>query len=350
MGPRKDIVIGAVARYEWAEVEPWARSLVAAGFDCVGVVIVYDRGRRGDVVVQNLESLGLHAVRMPLRGSVYNTRFEDIAHVLRTFAHSLRFAVVTDVRDVYFQADPVRWLESNLKKPFLAVSEAVRYRDEAWNRNNLQQSFPAHAERLRSKVVRNVGVLAGQAGMVADLCLAIALIAESAGVPVADQSAYNLLLDMEPYRSAVQLVASEDGFVCQGGTLGDPGRVRILRPFLLEPEPVLTTDGVRTSAGKLYPIVHQYDRVPEWNRALRSRLPSVPAVEVGDMVGSTPRNKLLHRERPGSGLPRILGDADGASILHVAHSIGVRRDSSSIQLYSPASEHSSLSEEPHARE
>ncbi|MEV6323844.1 hypothetical protein AB0M45_22010 [Nocardia sp. NPDC051787] len=350
MAPKKDLVIGAVAGYEWADVEVWARSLVASGFAGVGVVVVYDRGRRGDVVVQKLKALGLYAVRMSLRGSVYNTRFDDIAQVLRTFARSLRFAIVTDVRDVYFQTDPVLWLENHLERSFLAVGEGVRYCDEAWNRNNLQRSFPAHAERLWPKVVRNVGVLAGQAGAVADLCLAVSLIAESAGGPVADQSAYNLLLDMEPYRSAVQLVASEDGFACQGATLGDPRLLRTLRPFLVEPEPVLTAEGVRTSAGKLYPIVHQYDRVPEWNRMLRGRLRWAPAVDAGDMVGSTPDSALRQREPSGSGLARILGDADGASILHVAQSIGVPRASSSIQLYSPAPDDSSLGEESKVRE
>ncbi|WP_327114359.1 glycosyltransferase family 2 protein [Nocardia sp. NBC_01730] len=345
MGAKQDIVIGAATGYEWADIEAWATSLVASEFAGLGVVIVYDRDHRGDLVADNLESLGLHAVRMPLRGSVYNQRFEDIGYVLRKFVHSLRFAVVTDVRDVYFQADPTKWLGTHLERPFLAVSEAVRYVDEEWNRDNLQRSFPAQAERLRSKVIRNVGVLAGQADMVADLCLAISFTAESAGVPVADQSAYNLLLDMEPYRSAVQLVASEDGFACQAATLGDPGKVRALRPFLLEPEPVLAAEGVQTAGGKLYPIVHQYDRVPEWDRALRSRLRSAPVVDAREAVRNTRDNPPPQRERSASsraGVSRVPGDADGATILNVAHSFGVPRGRSSMQLYSPVSEHSSL--------
>lgn len=347
MGAKKDIVIGAATGYEWADIEVWATSLVTSEFAGLGAVIVYDRDRRGDIVAENLESLGLHAVRMPLRGSVYNQRFEDIAYVLRKLAHSLRFAVVTDVRDVYFQSDPIKWLETHLERPFLAVSEAVRYADEEWNRDNLQRSFPAQAERLRSKVVRNVGVLAGQTGTVADLCLAISLTAESAGVSVADQSAYNLLLDMEPYRSAVQLVASEDGFACQAGTVGDPGKVGALRPFLVEPEPVLAEEGVQTAAGTLYPIVHQYDRVPEWDRALRSRLQSAPVVNAREAVQNTRDNRTSQRERSASsraGLGGVPGDADGASILKVAHSFGVPRGRSSVRLYSPAFEHSSLSD------
>ncbi|MET9025782.1 hypothetical protein ABZW96_09165 [Nocardia sp. NPDC004168] len=318
MAAKKDIVIGAAAGYEWPDVEPWARSLVASGFAGVGAVIVYDRDDRGDAIAENLEALGLYAVRMPPPDSVYNGRFQDIAQVLRMFAPSLRFAVVTDVRDVYFQSDPITWLETHLRRPFLAVSEGLRYSDEKWNRDNLQRSFPAHVQRLWSKPVCNVGVLAGEAGVMADLCLAISLVAASSGVSIADQSGYNLLLDMEPYRSAMQFVPSEDGFACQAGTFADPGKIGTLRPFLLEPEPSLVGDSVRTSTGMLYPIVHQYDRVPEWRQALSSRLRSAPAPG-----GSASR----------PGLARVLGDADGSSVLGTAQRIGVPRDESSIRLY-----------------
>lgn len=225
------------------------------------------------------------------------------------------------------------------KRPFLAVSESVRYADEEWNRDNLRNSFPAYFDRLRSKAVCNVGVLAGQAGMVADLCLAVSRIAESAGVPVADQSGYNLLLDMEPYRSAVQFVASEDGFACQAGTIADPLKIEKLRPFLLEPEPKLDAGGVQTAAGKLYPIVHQYDRVPEWNQALRRRLESEPVSDALDVVRRT------HAERSAAyrpGLPYILGDSDGASILEVASTFGVPQEKSSIQLFSAIPAHTPI--------
>ncbi|WP_039796981.1 hypothetical protein [Nocardia araoensis] len=319
MAAKKDIVIAAAAGYEWPDVEPWARSLVASGFAGVGAVIVYDRDDRGDAIAENLEALGLYAVRMPPPDSVYNGRFQDIAQVLRMFAPSLRFAVVTDVRDVYFQSDPITWLETHLRRPFLAVSEGLRYSDEKWNRDNLQRSFPAHVQRLWSKPVCNVGVLAGEAGVMADLCLAISLVAASSGVSIADQSGYNLLLDMEPYRSAMQFVPSEDGFACQAGTFADPGKIGTLRPFLLEPEPSLVGESVHTATGMLYPIVHQYDRVPEWRQALSSRLRSAPAPG-----GSASR----------PGLARVLGDADGSSVLRTAQRFGVPRNESSIRLFS----------------
>ncbi|MEV6428335.1 glycosyltransferase family 2 protein [Nocardia sp. NPDC051463] len=339
---KKDIVIGAVTGYDWADIEPWATSLVTSGFAGLGVVIVYDGGRRGDIVAANLESLGLYPVRMPLRGSIYSQRFGDIAHVLRTFAHSLRFAVVVDVRDVCFQADPVKWLETHLERPFLAASESLRYSDESRSWDDLQQSFPAHAERLWAKTICDVGVLAGQAGFMADLCLALSLIVASAGVPAADQSGYNLLLDMEPYRSTAQIVGSENGFTCSAGSAADPGKIETVRPFHLGSEPMLTAEGIQTAAGELYPIVHRYDRVPAWDQALRSRLESVSVREALAAVENAQRERFAAQP----GLARVLGDADGASIQHTARMVGVPRESSSIQLYSPMPGHSSPEDGP----
>ncbi len=272
MSEKVDIVIGAVHGYGWENVAVWARSLVKSGFRGVGVVIVYGGGERTEGAVQYLRSLDIRVVRMPLRGSVYNLRFEDISYVLRELLSDLRYAIVTDVRDVCFQSDPTIWLEANLEKRFVASSEGIRYADEEWNRTNLAESFPRHVDRLSPKTVYNVGVLAGEADMVADICLAISLVAKSSAADPADQSAYNLLLDMEPYRSAVQLAASEDGFACQSKTIGS----QVLRPILQEPQPVFDAEGVKTASGRLYPIVHQYDTIPDWHTALWDRACAVP--------------------------------------------------------------------------
>lgn len=272
MSNKVDIVIGVVRGYGWDQVDVWARSLVNCGFAGVGVVIVYDGGEMTESVVRNLRRLDIRVVRMPSRGNVYHVRFEDISTVLRKLLPELRYAIVTDVRDVYFQSDPSLWLESNLNKPLLAVSEAVRYADEEWNRENMRLSFPRQADRLMSKTVCNAGVLAGAAEAMADICLAVSLVSESSPASQADQAAYNLLLDMEPYRSTVQIAASEDGFTCQGGTLGSA----TLRPILLEPVPILDVEGVKTAGGKLYPIVHQYDRVPDWQALLQAKAYEVP--------------------------------------------------------------------------
>ena len=268
---KKDLVIGAVGGYQWEQIDVWALSLVKSGFTGIGAVIVYDNNK---TVIDNLRSIGFQVIEMPLRGTVFNQRFYDFNEVMQGSIHDLRYAIVTDVRDVYFQTDPTLWLEKNLKKgrSFVAVSEGIKFKDEAWNAGNVQNGYPALAHRVMDKCVYNVGVLAGEAAAVSDLCLSIGAMAKSSGFQVADQSGYNLLLDMEPYKRVAQIVHSEEGFACQAGTFADPNKIAGFRPNLLEPEPVLTPEGVTTAGGLLYPIVHQYDRVPAWNQQLRTAL------------------------------------------------------------------------------
>lgn len=269
---KKDIVLAAAGGYSWEQIDVWALSLVKSGFTGIGAVLIYDDGQgKNDQVISNLKSIGFQVITLPLRGSVFNQRFYDFHEIL---GEDLRYAIVTDIRDVYFQADPTIWLEANLKKgkQFVAVSEGIKFKDESWNAGNVNSGYPSLASRVMDKCVYNVGVLAGEAKAVADLCLAVGMVAKSSGFNVADQSGYNLLLDMEPYTKAAQICASEDGFACQAGTFADPSKIDRFRPFLMEPEPVLDGEDVKTVGGLIYPVVHQYDRVPAWNQALRNKL------------------------------------------------------------------------------
>jgi len=264
LAKKQDLVLGAVGGLGWDQIEVWAYSLVNCGFKGMGAMVVYDDNQQ---VIDNLRGMGFQVMRGSLSGSIMVQRFVDFHDVIRTALDDIRYVVVADVRDVYFQSDPMAWLERNLTRPFLAVSEAITHRDERWNRGNVEASFPFAAERLMDRCVYCAGVMAGEAAAIADLMLAIGLVSRSSPVPTADQAAYNLLLDLEPYRGACQFTRSEDGFACQVETLANPARYDEFGPHLLEPRPVFGPDGMRTAGGKLYPIVHQYDRVPEYHRA-----------------------------------------------------------------------------------
>jgi len=267
---KQDLVLGAVGGLGWDQVEIWARSLASCGFKGIGAMIVYDED--DNEVAGNLRAMGFQVIRAPLTGPMMIQRFEDFHNVIAAAADQLRYVVVADVRDVYFQSDPMAWLERNLTRPFLAVSEGIAHRHEQWNHANVQHSFPFAEARLMDRCVYCAGVMAGEARPLADLLLAVGLVARSSGFRTADQAAYNLLLDLEPYRSVCQFTRSEDGFACQVATLADPARRLLLEPHLLEPAPVFGPDGMRTAGGDLYAIVHQYDRTPEYHAAYRRML------------------------------------------------------------------------------
>jgi hypothetical protein len=40
---------------------------------------------------------------------------------------------------------------------------------------------------------------------------------------------------------------------------------------LLEPSPIMDGDIVKTSTGIPFAMVHQYDRIPEWNRIITKK-------------------------------------------------------------------------------
>ena len=266
---KSDLVLGAVGGYKWEQIQVWALSLLASGFSGVGGIIVYDDNKD---VIEKMTGLGFQVIRMPLKGSVFNQRFYDFATVIND---EFRYVVVTDVRDVYFQKNPIEWLEENLEEgDFVATSEGLQYKNESWNADNLMAGFPDMYKRLKEKCVYNVGVLAGEAQAVSDLCFAIGSMAKSASFGVADQSGFNILLDLEPYKSHTHFVNSEDGFACQAGTFADPTKIDRFRQYLLEPEPKMDEEGIKTNGGKLYHIIHQYDRVPEWEAAIRKTLQS----------------------------------------------------------------------------
>jgi len=128
---QRDLVLGAVGGLQWDDVQVWALSLMTSGYRGARAMIVYDDD---PVMARNLTNVGFRVVRLPMQTTVYNQRFYDFHHLLARAGSDFRYAVVCDARDIYFQADPMEWLEANLTRPLYAVSEGIRFRDEEWNR------------------------------------------------------------------------------------------------------------------------------------------------------------------------------------------------------------------------
>lgn len=253
----RNLIMAAASGLGWDQISVWALSVKTVHQGGPVVVILYEPNPD---LQKRLQDLGFAVVIMKTEGSIYNKRFEDFAKVINQNDGLFDRVVITDIRDVYFQADPFKWMDAHLKKPFVAVTEGIAYRNENWNLINLVQGFPDYADRLMNRIVQNVGILAGDARTVADVCLAISFMTKASGFRVSDQSGYNMLLSMEPYRSAAQWVSSEDGFCCQVGTFADPAKIETFRPHLVEPEPQVVDGFICTAAATPYALVHQYDR------------------------------------------------------------------------------------------
>lgn len=277
----KDLIIGYASGYTFDQLKPWVNSIKASGF--TGDISLLSNSLDKETS-EKLASLGV-SVR------IYNTGPGIIApHVIRFFYlwetlrgvnaadSSYDKVLVTDTRDVVFQKNPSEYLKTKNTVDLISTSEGLAYKDEAWNKGNLYQSFgPYFYDLLKDEVVQNVGVFAGTPLIMEGLMLFIYQLSLNRPIPVVDQAVFNLIMNTEPYYSG-HLLAEEE-FCCNLGTTllaaesgaGDIGLEWMKNPKAKEEylaayklgQPKIKDGKVLTSAGKEYFILHQWDRVPE---------------------------------------------------------------------------------------
>ena len=82
-------------------------------------------------------------------------------------------------------------------------------------------------------------------------------------IQICDQAVFNVLIGTQPFKD---ICYPCDDWACEAGTVADPTKIDKFRPNLLCYEPVFEDGIVYTQNKTVFPIVHQYDRVPEWKK------------------------------------------------------------------------------------
>lgn len=261
---KKNLIIGAFSGYNYNQLKPWSESILELGIDADKVMIVGDTDQ---ATLDLLKEKSFTVVRYePDRNMPpHITRWIHVYDYLKKHEGVYEYAVMTDLKDVYFQGNPFDWMKKNLgDKKIVAGSECLLYKDEAWGNQNLMDSFgPYLYEQFKDCEIFNVGVLGGNPEYLRDLFLHNFLLALRKPSAL-DQGTFNLLMHTHPYKDIVLFAKQKDGWACQAGTVADPAKMKDFRPYLLESEPIYKDNIVYTSNGEPFVIVHQYDRVPEW--------------------------------------------------------------------------------------
>jgi len=278
MSQRKDAIIGAITNYDVPHVMLYVTSLLQSGFEGDKFMVCYDVGYN---VVEYLERVGFKVFTFdnmqekrryeyqnkPANFHVNVHRFYDMWRILTTLpSEQYRYLISTDVGDVIFQSNPVTWLEEHLGEAKLnAACESIKYKNEVlWGAKNMQESFGEGVfNHMKERLIYNAGTISGDFHHVQDLFLQIYLLSQGFGTPNPDQAAYNVLLSLEPYKSITKYNMSESGWAAQMGTTCDPEKLRYFGDGMIEPRPVIEDAVVKTSTGKPYVIVHQYNRL-QW--------------------------------------------------------------------------------------
>ena len=250
------IILGCITKYKPEDIKPYVESIEQSGFTGKKVMMVYDIPQE---TIDYLKSKGWDLYGSALREHIILQRFIDVYKVLEHYKDEI--VIWTDVKDVIFQKDPTTWIEQNKKKPILAFSEAITFKDDEWACVNSGTSFPMEWEWLQHLPSYCAGTIVGDSEYLRGLFISIYRWSLTTSNPdqLSDQAAFNVLINLPQFKDIVQKVEQEEGFVTQLGTVwvkkdhfGDK---------LLEPTPKLEIDGKLVNQnGDSFVIVHQYDR------------------------------------------------------------------------------------------
>ena len=269
---KKDLIIGGCTNYGINELKPWVLSVNECMPEADKVMCVGNATQetRDWLVANNFRIVDMPQAQIP----IHVLRFLSIYNFLKDNWEDYRYVVTTDVKDVYFQWSPFKWMTDSLQNlgmyQLVCGSEGLKYKDEPWGNENLMQAYGPYVHELfKDKEIYNVGVLGGTAEYVKDLVFNIFTNAINRPIAICDQAVFNVLINTQPYFDVVFFAWNRHAWACQAGTMVDPSKIEQFRPNLLEDEPIFDNGVVWTAHREMYCIVHQYDRVPEWKEFVR---------------------------------------------------------------------------------
>lgn len=252
----KNLIIGGFTNYGIDQLKPWVISAKQVAVDN-DVVLVY--GNATDetldwLVEQNVVIVPmLQAQNVP----IHVLRFLSIYEYLDKHWQYYDYVVTTDVKDVYFQADPFKFL---VDRKLVIASEGLKYKDEPWGNENLFQAYgPYVYEKFKDNEIFNVGTFGGKSEYVKDMVFHIFTNGINRPIPICDQAVFNVLLNTQPFKN---IVTKTTQWAAELGTIMDPSKIEQFKPNLLCDEPIWEDGKLKYSDGLVFPIVHQYDRVP----------------------------------------------------------------------------------------
>jgi hypothetical protein len=259
------LVLGAAVGMTVAQVRIFIESLRRAGYGGPVVMLVgpFDR-RLATYLRQNgVMPRPVWYVRR-LHGPIHAYRYELFARYLREQAAGFDEVLISDVRDVAFQAHPFAAM-LNQDCHFCLEGAAKTIGNEPTNMLYMRLFLqPAQVEALAPHRISCCGVLLG--GMPAVSTYLDRMTAYLAAVPLnvrrkigADTAFHNLMAHVT--REVPATIVENNVVVATMGI--EPASVYVAGP-----------DGrICTRGGHLPAILHQYDRIPEIRAAVEARFP-----------------------------------------------------------------------------
>ena len=251
-------IIGCITKYGVDDIRPYVESIEKSGFNGEKVMLIYDVSTD---VIEYLTKKGWILFQSELQEHIILQRFRDMYVILNQYKTD--WIIWTDVKDVIFQKNPIGWIEDNSSfTKLFAFSECVKLKDDPWAVVNTGSSFPMEWQLgLSDKISYCAGTIVGDLESMRDLFIQIYRWSKTTANPgqLSDQAAFNVLINLEQFRTSTQLVNQEKGFATQLGTVW----CKKDELPILEPTPIYKDGKFYNQNGDEFVIVHQYDRDPK---------------------------------------------------------------------------------------
>lgn len=254
----KYTIVGCITQYGVNDIKPYVESIEKSGFTGEKIMLIYDVSTE---VIEYLTKKNWILFQSQLEEHIILQRFRDMYVILNQYKTD--WIIWTDVKDVIFQKDPIGWIEDNSSfTKLFAFSECVKLKDDPWAVVNTGSSFPMEWQLgLNDKISYCAGTIVGDLESIRDLFIQIYRWSKTTANPgqLSDQAAFNVLINLEQFRTSTQLVNQEKGFATQLGTVW----CKKDELPILEPTPIYKDGKFYNQNGDEFVIVHQYDRDPK---------------------------------------------------------------------------------------
>jgi hypothetical protein len=256
-----NLLIGAISgNYQISDISTWVetskfndvkRTLLIYNLEDNPSLVKYLQDNNIECVLPNFDYWGQQIDKFETNtGKVTLENSYNLIHNIR-FYHIWSYlldnpcdnVLITDVKDIYFNSNPFDYTEFE-NDVIIATSEKIKYHNEAWNREHLIYILGQIGyNELKDHYVYNVGTFGGKSNLIKDICKDIYLLSVGK-FKVADQISFNYLIQTS-YKDVIKFTTdlATHLHVVNAG----------LVPFDF-------------NTIKNYPIVHQYDRIPNFKR------------------------------------------------------------------------------------
>ena len=234
------------------------------------VVLIAANANEEDINVCNELGIKYHLVSLEDTYHINHKRLEHTRDFLKVSDGEL--FLITDVFDVVFQSDPFAKFDLDTYNLFFAA-EGVLVSEEPWNADVIMKVFGDEINSCRNSEIICSGVIGGKKEQLIDLYDKMFIKCESGTDKhnIKDHAALILLLaygQIENYK----ILTLNDGWAMHCATSGP---TEFFIPWGMKNTiqgrynvPKMIDNKVCTNDGRVFDIVHQFNRVPEWKEIL----------------------------------------------------------------------------------